>query len=61
MMSTEQNRCNARVQVSDVMLTRFCCGKYLCRHILVNHIRELQTSNCKRVPTGLGKSVKSKR
>ena len=46
MMSTEQNRCNARVQVSDVMLTRFFCGKYLCRHILVNHIRKLQTSNC---------------
>ena len=39
-------KCNARVQVSDGMLRKYFCIKYLCRHIINNHSRTLQAENC---------------
>ena len=34
------------VQVSDGMLQKYFCVKYLCRHVLDNHNRNLQVVNC---------------
>ena len=42
----QNNKCNARVQVSYVMLRKWFCAKYLCCHIIDNHSRDLQASNC---------------
>ena len=43
---TEQNKCNARDQTSDVMLRKYFCVKKLCRQVIENHSRDLQASNC---------------
>ena len=34
------------VQSSDSMLRKYFCYKYLCRHDIGNHSRNLQASNC---------------
>ena len=46
-----KNKCNAWVQVSDGMLRKYLCIKYLlikyfCRHVIGNHRRNLQGGNC---------------
>ena len=42
---TEQNKCNAREQASDVVLRKYFCVKNLRRHVIDNNSRDLQTSN----------------
>ena len=34
------------VQVSDAMLRKYFCFKYLCRHVIDNHSRNLRAGNC---------------
>ena len=47
LLLTEQiNKCNIRVQVSDGMLTKYFCMKYLCCHVIDNHSREPQAGKC---------------
>ena len=36
----------SQVQASDGMLRKYFCVKYLCRHVIDNHSRNLQASNC---------------
>ena len=44
---TEQNdKCNARDQVSDVLQRKYFRVKNLCRHVINNHSRDLQARNC---------------
>ena len=55
------NKCNARDQVSDVVLRKLLCVKYLCRHIIDNHSRDLQASNCARASIKPGGATRNKR
>ena len=41
-LTEQNNKCNARVQVSDGMLTKSFCVKYLYRHVIENHNRDLE-------------------
>ena len=34
------------VQVSDGMLRKYCCVKYLCCHVIENDNRNLKAGNC---------------
>ena len=36
----------SEVQVRDGMLRKYFCVKNLCHHVIDNHSRDLQTSNC---------------
>ena len=51
----QNNKCNARDQASDVVL------KYIHHHIIDNHSRDLQASNCARVSIKLGAATRVKR
>ena len=55
------NKCNARDQVSDVVLRKLLCVKYLHRHVIDNHSRDLQASNCARVSIKPGGATRNKR
>ena len=46
LLTEENNKCNARDQVSDGMLRKYFCVKYLRRHVIDNHSRNVQASNC---------------
>ena len=62
LLLTEQNSiCNVRGQASDVVLRKWLCVKYLCRHIINNHSRDLQASNCARGSIKLGRATRNKR
>ena len=52
---------NARDHASDVVLRKLLCVKYLCRHVIDNHSRDLQASNCARVSVKPGRATRSKR
>ena len=56
----QNNKCNARDQASDVVLRKLLCVKYLHRHVIDNHSRDLQTSNCARVSIKPGRDMRSK-
>ena len=55
------NKCNARDQASDVALRISLCVKYIHHHIIDNHSRDLQASNCARVSIKPGGATRSKR
>ena len=57
----QNSKCNARDQVSDVVLRKLPCVKYLRRHVIGNHSRDLQASNCARVSFEQGRATISKR
>ena len=40
----QNNKCDARDQASDDVLRKLLCAKYLHRHVIDNHSRDLQTS-----------------
>ena len=46
LLTEQSNKCNARDQASDVVLTKCFCAKNLRRHVIDNHSRDLQPSNC---------------
>ena len=47
-MTEQNNKCNARDHVSDVILRKYFCVKNLYSHVIDNHNKDLQTSNCTR-------------
>ena len=47
-MTEQNNECNARDQVSDGMLRKLLWVKFLRRHFINNHSRDLRASNCSR-------------
>ena len=57
----KQNKCNARDQTSDVVLRKLLCVIYLHHHVIDNHSRDLQASNCTRVSIKPGRATRSKR
>ena len=57
----QNNKCNARDQSSDVVLRRLLCVKYFHRHVIHNHSRDLQASNCVRVSIKPGGATRNKR
>ena len=57
----QNNECNARDQASDVVLRKSLCVKYIHHHIIDNHSRDLQASNCARVSVKPGGATRSKR
>ena len=57
----KQNKCNARDQASDVVLRKSLCVKYIHHHIIDNHSRDLQASNCARVSIRPGGATRNKR
>ena len=58
---TQNNKCNARDQASDIVLRKLFCVKYLRRHVLNNDSRDLQASNCARVSIKPGRAKRSKK
>ena len=57
LLLTEQNvKCNSRVQVSDYMLRKIYCIKYLCRHVMDNHSRIFKLATLKKVSSKTGES-----
>ena len=54
------NKYNARDQASDAVLRKLLCGKYLRRHPIDNHSRDLQASNGARVSIKPGRATRSK-
>ena len=57
----QNNKCNARDQASDVVLRKLLCVKYLRRHVIDNHSRDLQAGNCAKVLIKPGRATRSKR
>ena len=57
----QNDKCNARDQASDAVLRKLLCVKYLCRHIIDNHSRDHQASDCSRVSIKAGRAMRSKR
>ena len=57
----QNNKCNAKDQASNVVLRKLFCVKYLRRHVIDNHSRDLQASNCARVSIKPGRATRSKR
>ena len=57
----EDNKCNARDQASDVVLRKLLRVKYLRRHVIDNHRRDRQASNCARVSVKPSRATRSKR
>ena len=45
----QKNKCNSRNQTSEAVLRKLFCVKYLRHHVIDNHRRALQASNCARV------------
>ena len=52
---------DARDQASDVVLRKLVCVKYLHCHVIHNHNRDFQASNCARVSIKPGRATRSKR
>ena len=48
LLTEQNNKCNARDQVSDVVLRKLLCVKYLRHHVIDNQSRDLPASNCAR-------------
>ena len=57
----QNNKCSARDQASNTVLRKLLCVKYLRRHVIDNHSRDFQTSNCATVSVKLGRATRSKR
>ena len=57
----QNNKCNARDQASDAVLRKSLCVKYIHHHIIDNHSRDLQASNCARVSIKPGGATRNKR
>ena len=57
----QNNKCNARDQATDDVLRKLLCVKYLCRHVINNHSRDLQASNCARVSIKPRRATRTKR
>ena len=57
----QNDKCNARDQACDVVLRKLLCLKYLHRHVIDNHSRDLQAANCARVSIKPGGAMRSKR
>ena len=57
----QNNICNATDQASDVVLRKLLCVKYLHRHVIDNHNRDLQAGNCARVSIKPNRATRSKR
>ena len=47
LLLTEQNKCNARVQLTKGMMWKYFCIKYLCSRAKDNHRKNLQAMNFK--------------
>ena len=56
----QYNKGNARDQASDVVLRKLFCVKYLRRHVIDNHCRDLQASNYAKVSINPGRATRSK-
>ena len=61
LLTETKNKCNARDQASNVVLRKLLCVKYLRRHVINNHSRDFQASNCARVSIKSGRATRSKR
>ena len=61
LLTEQNNKCKARVEVSDDILSKDFCIKDLCLFIKDNHRRSLQDGNCKRISIKLDDAMKSKR
>ena len=61
LLNEQNSTCNARGQASDVVLRKWLCVKYLRRHIINNHSRDLQANNCARGSIKLGRATRNKR
>ena len=48
LVTEQKNKCNARYQVSDGMLRKNFYVKDLCHHVMDNHSRDHQASNCEK-------------
>ena len=59
--SETKHKCNARDQVNDVVLRKLLCVKNLRCHVIDNHSRDLQASNCARVSVKPGGATRNKR
>ena len=46
LLTEQNNKCNARAQISDDMLRKRFCVKYLRHHVIDNHSKDLQASKC---------------
>ena len=58
----QNNKCNARIQVSDGVLWKYFCIKELYLRVKENHRKNLHASNCaKRVSIKSGKTTIGKR
>ena len=61
LLTKQNNKCKARVEFSDDILSKDFCIKDLCLFIKDNHRRSLQAGNCKRISIKLDDAMKSKR
>ena len=61
LLAEQNNKCNARDQASDAVLRKLLCVKYVCRHVIDNHSRDLQASNCARVSIKPSRATRYKR
>ena len=57
----QNNKCDARDQVSDVVLRKLLCVKYLRLHVIDNHSRDLHASICAGVSIKLDRATRSKK
>ena len=57
----QNNKCNGRDQASDDVLRKSLCVKYIHHHIIRNHSRDPQASNCARVSIKPGGATRNKR
>ena len=46
LVTEQSNKCNAGDQVRDGILRKYHCVKNLCHHVIDNHSRDPQDSNC---------------
>ena len=46
LVTEQSNKCNARDQVRDGVLRKYYCVKNLCHHVIGNHSRDPQDTNC---------------
>ena len=54
-------KCNGRDQCGDVVPRKSICVKYIHRHIIANHSRVLQATNCARVSIKPGADTRNNR
>ena len=60
-LTEQNNKCNTRDQASDAVLRKWFCVRYLRHHVIYNHSRDHQASNCARMSIKLGSATRSKR